>query len=63
MMLNKKLLLDGDSLRQLELVNKLRRLGLSYHFQIEINQMLENMNEKLESGTITYMPPLFILGF
>ena len=50
MMLNKKLLLDGDSLRQLELVDKLQRLGLSYHFQIEINQILENMNEKFENG-------------
>ncbi|XP_022971746.1 terpene synthase 10-like [Cucurbita maxima] len=50
MMLNKELLLEGDSLRQLELVDELQRLGLSYHFQIEINQILENMNEKFRNG-------------
>ncbi|XP_023513205.1 terpene synthase 10-like [Cucurbita pepo subsp. pepo] len=49
MMLNRELLLDGDSLRQLELVDQLQRLGLSYHFQTEINQILENMNEKFQN--------------
>ena len=48
-MLNRELLLDGDSLRQLELVDQLQRLGLSYHFQTEINQILENMNEKFQN--------------
>ena len=49
-MLNKELLLEGDSLRQLELVDELQRLGLLYHFEIEINQILKNMNEKFRNG-------------
>ncbi|XP_038900857.1 terpene synthase 10-like isoform X1 [Benincasa hispida] len=49
MMLNKELLI-GDSLKGLEVVDELKRLGLSYHFQMEINQILESMNEKFQNG-------------
>lgn len=48
MMLNKELLV-GDSLKGLELVDELQRLGLSYHFQMEINQILENINENFHN--------------
>ncbi|CAK9316326.1 unnamed protein product [Citrullus colocynthis] len=49
MMLNQKLLV-GDSLKVMEVVDELQRLGLSYHFQIEINQILESINEKFHNG-------------
>lgn len=48
-MLNQKLLV-GDSLKVMEVVDELQRLGLSYHFQIEINQILESINEKFHDG-------------
>lgn len=40
--------LVGDPLRQLEMVDELQRLGLSYHFEKEINEILEIiMNDRL----------------
>ena len=49
MMLNKEPLV-GDSLKGLEVVDELQRLGISYHFQMEINQMLEIINERFNNG-------------
>ncbi|XP_038902082.1 terpene synthase 10-like [Benincasa hispida] len=47
--LNEELLVN-DILKGLEVVDELKRLGLSYHFQMEINQILESMNEKFQNG-------------
>ncbi|KAL4012931.1 hypothetical protein IC575_025077 [Cucumis melo] len=49
MMLNKEPLV-GDSLKGLEVIDELQRLGISYHFQMEINQMLEIINERFNNG-------------
>ncbi|KAL0535851.1 hypothetical protein IC582_024777 [Cucumis melo] len=49
MMLNEELLV-GDNLKGLEVVDELQRLGISYHFQMEINQMLEIINERFNNG-------------
>ncbi|KAL0535850.1 hypothetical protein IC582_024776 [Cucumis melo] len=48
MMLNKEPLV-GDSLKGLEVVDELQRLGISYHFQMEINQILEIINERFNN--------------
>uniref|UniRef100_A0A9I9DSX4 Terpene synthase 10-like n=2 Tax=Cucumis melo TaxID=3656 RepID=A0A9I9DSX4_CUCME len=49
MMLNEELLV-GDNLKGLEVVDELQRLGISYHFQMEINQILEIINERFNNG-------------
>ena len=49
MMLNEELLVD-DSLKGLEFVDELQRLGISYHFEMEINQLLEMINERFNNG-------------
>ena len=48
MMLNEELLV-GDNLKGLEVVDELQRLGISYHFQMEINQILEIINERFNN--------------
>ncbi|KAL4012925.1 hypothetical protein IC575_025071 [Cucumis melo] len=50
MMLNNEESLVDDSLKGLEVVDELQRLGISYHFQMEINQILEIINGRFNNG-------------
>ncbi|KAF3445211.1 hypothetical protein FNV43_RR14905 [Rhamnella rubrinervis] len=48
------LLMDSHSKpwQKLELIDSIQRLGVSYHFQSEIDQVLENMNSNYSLGVV-----------
>ena len=42
-----------DPLGQLELIDILQRLGISYHFEGEIKRILEGLNNNIDHGSDT----------
>ena len=48
------LLMDSNNKprQKLELIDSIQRLGVSYHFQSEIDQVLENINNNYPLGVV-----------